>query len=800
VADVTDPHAARRGLAGRGRTARGCDVTALVILTSVVGAFFWDALLLGRTLVLRDAHAAFVPLRTFLRERLLAGEMPFWNPYSFAGHPFFAHPEFGACYPPTYLLLPLGTRAWVHAYVMLHLVLLGWTLMVFVRALGVGRRAAVLAGTVAMLAGIPIKYLEFLSVIGGLAWMPAAFHFLRRTVLERRLAPALATALVLAMQLLAGNPYPSFYTVLGLALYAAFLVARVTVRERRVPVRALPLGALIVALMLGLAAIQLLPLRALLAEHAPPGGLGTVLPAAFSLHPVEWVVLLVPRFFGYPDWQKCFYLGVLPLLLIPIGLVHLAATRRGSRATAVAASEAGFFAGLMLLGLLLSLGEYVGVPALVAHALPLAGRMMKWPTTAMILFVFAGSVLTGVGADVVLGGGLTRPRGRALTLLGALQVAATVLVAGVLLADVTIVPGTLQGLRDAWAHHLLAVRSVDVAPALYPVRAEVLKALVLLVAALVVVWAVAGRRPTGRRGGAALLVLLVTDLLVFARPLVYFAAENLYEKETPNIARLRRAGVQDGPFRVLLLHPDGLNDLVYGSRTAGEFALVRDALLGSVGVPYGIFSADGSRPLPPVRYVSLLRAAERLPVPARDRLLGLYNVRYLIEVGREADGVARTRLTVNPDVAPRAYLVSAYRRVAGRREALAALAEAVDVRSRPVVEASEELPALDGGTPPGRVTGLVYTANTLAVTLATERPALLIIADSFAPGWEAEVDGTPTPIYEANFTQRAVYVGAGSRRVTLRYHAPGVRAGATITLASILACALLGVAARRRGR
>ena len=43
-----------------------------------------------------------------LRATLLAGEIPWWNPYTALGRPFLADIETATCYPASWLVLPFG--------------------------------------------------------------------------------------------------------------------------------------------------------------------------------------------------------------------------------------------------------------------------------------------------------------------------------------------------------------------------------------------------------------------------------------------------------------------------------------------------------------------------------------------------------------------------------------------------------------------------------------------------------------------------------------------------------------------
>ena len=61
----------------------------------------------------------------------------------------------------------------------------------------------------------------------------------------------------------------------------------------------------------------------------------------------------------------------------------------------------------------------------------------------------------------------------------------------------------------------------------------------------------------------------------------------------------------------------------------------------------------------------------------------------------------------------------------------------------------------------------------------------LLLADTFYPGWRAQVDGVATPIYRANISVRGIQLPKGRHEVRFTYDAPGFWRGTQITLLSV---------------
>jgi len=76
-----------------------------------------------------------------------------------------------------------------------------------------------------------------------------------------------------------------------------------------------------------------------------------------------------------------------------------------------------------------------------------------------------------------------------------------------------------------------------------------------------------------------------------------------------------------------------------------------------------------------------------------------------------------------------------------------------------------------------------------------------VLADTFYPGWKAEVDGVETRILRANLSQRAVPVGAGAHEVRFTFDSSTIRAGLATTLVSgVSILAMLGLCTLRYPR
>lgn len=127
----------------------------------------------------------------------------------------------------------------------------------------------------------------------------------------------------------------------------------------------------------------------------------------------------------------------------------------------------------------------------------------------------------------------------------------------------------------------------------------------------------------------------------------------------------------------------------------------------------------------------------------------------------------------NLDGMPRAYLAGELAAVENQDAALELLR--TQAGRVTVVEGS-----LDGAQPaaPGdRAAIVAYTPERVEIVTNSAAPALLVLSDSFYPGWTATVNSAPAPIKAVNGLFRGVVVPAGEQRVIFTFAPTDWRAG-----------------------
>jgi hypothetical protein len=268
-----------------------------------------------------------------------------------------------------------------------------------------------------------------------------------------------------------------------------------------------------------------------------------------------------------------------------------------------------------------------------------------------------------------------------------------------------------------------------------------------------------------------------------------------------------------------------------------HYAAMREALKPSLGLAYGLPTVDGydGGLLPTRHYAQFKSLLVRLETPvthytlpsqldgkADQARLGALNVRYVLTDGRNgspgpgwllresAPGAAW--LYENVDVTPRAFLVDDVTAAPADDAAAVRLLAGLDLTREALVDVSAgALPAISpGGLAAGGTAGpagltrraqiVRYSPQELEIQTEADAASLLVVTDSYYPGWRASVDGRPATILRTNVLFRGVPVPAGAHRVRLWFDPLSVRFGLALSTIGLLAngAALLFYARRRR--
>lgn len=710
-----------------------------------------------------------------VRATAAGGRGLFWNSLQHCGQPFFSVASTATLYPPHWLFLWLDADLALRAVIVLHLVIAAVGAFALCRELGASPVAAAAGAVVFELGNATLNVTSWMTIVAApFVWMPVVMLYCERILRAPSLAAAICLGLTLAIALLAGFPQTILFTGQLIALRAVWEIV-----SRRVKRPLLVLSLLAVGLLLALLldAVQLLP-----AIETAQGGLrGATLPMD-DMAPDRYT-LKASQF-----WKILASRGQInsPLILIPVMIAGASVIARRTRRIAL------FYAVVGLVYFALSFGEATPVFE-VYRRLPLAS-LFRAPARFLWVTGFCLAVLTSFGVDALARrapGGSGRPTAFAAVAAAAAtfaflwfvsspgllalewMLAVTVIGAGMLAA---LVPGT-----GRWAALLLtAALCVNLAwfrtpggpqdDLLGPVRSIMLPNLL----------------PDGDVLRAEARTFAALRERVTPQDRLYL----VYRSQSPSFAA-KTGALFDLPA-VLDYDPQP-------SRRVAEYEVMMrlGRAMTALDEYYIVFGGT-------------------LPASFRRRLLDLAAGRYLVAEPKSESALAvleppprRIRveggLSVyeNPLALPRAFYVPRLEVVGDAATLLRRLAEGDDDLGR--VAMVEEVPSsgftgVAGNEAAGEVEFVRNDPEHLVLRVRAPERGFVHLADQYAEGWRATVDGEDVPIVRANYLFRAVEVPAGESTIEMRYTAPGLYRGVAVSLATVAALLAYAVYARRARR
>jgi hypothetical protein len=154
----------------------------------------------------------------------------------------------------------------------------------------------------------------------------------------------------------------------------------------------------------------------------------------------------------------------------------------------------------------------------------------------------------------------------------------------------------------------------------------------------------------------------------------------------------------------------------------------------------------------------------------------------------------------NLDARGRAFLVHEAVVAADDEKALALMGGAGFDPAVTVVVETEVLPRLQPSQGHDVVRVTRYAPESVEIEVEAGAPGCLVLADAWYPGWQATVDGEPTPIHRADLLFRAVAVDAGQHHVVFAFRPTILYVGGGVSLAGLVSLVILVFALSKEGR
>lgn len=659
-----------------------------------------------------------------------------WNPLEGCGTPFFAIWRTRCLSPfsaPFYVLPPGNALQWS---TWLKLLVAGWSAYYAARKFGFRRPLALVSGVSYQLSGH--VFLWHMAPMSDVAvWLPLLIVSSERLVVgQSRYWPL--GALVVAVMALGGDPE----TLTACLLFVlAFVVLRLVLTRgitQGLPAFWAAIGAMVI-LGLALAAVQIVPYIEFLGQAASTGRDAS----STTLRLKDLIVCFLPAFFGNTPGVVTAE-GVVRdthvLRLLHCGLIQflLLALWFAVRSFAASAQRRRIEAGLLAAALMMVCAMLRGRISIAVPYLHLPG-----PEHFLVGNALALALMSAAAADEWLVLNVREVKGALVRL--AVFVPLLVILFVVCLYAYREIPR--PGSPALWVQVLV---------------------MAVLGVFLLALTAVTLLRPSPYLMGYGLALLtLVAAVAMSSRAVRYVDGEKFFP-DTPFVASLKEGGERVGG-----------SDAMSGWPLAGN-------LVPQVYAPAGIMTERQAAFLGRVKESPFLlrRAGVRSLVLTRDDVKGTFaSIRSTLNIER----VFPSGAVLFKDLGARARAWITYEARSVQQFDPAQL----DADQPPLVEGTS-LPPLSGGPGEG---GSGEAENRAAVKdgdssvnvvieAETTRPGLLVLSDTFYPGWKAMVEGQEAEMFPVEGVFRGVQVKEGRRRVEFRFEPWSIRLGVYISLAA----------------
>ncbi|UCD58850.1 MAG: YfhO family protein, partial [Candidatus Hydrogenedentota bacterium] len=338
-----------------------------------------------------DFYHLYLPFYLYTSENLSRLHIPLWNPYQMCGVPYLSVLQGAVFYPPVLLFAILPPTEAYSAYIIMHIVLGAFFIILLGRHLKLSWLAAWAGAITFMFCSNTISKVYGPAFLANSIYLPLMVLFTLKIFETGRLKWAIALAMAVVLPLFAGWIQALVYSLYALCALVAAIVIRSYIKRRADELfikRGLVLLLYSAVLFLLISALQTLPVielgvRATRSFRGISEELLTIdNTAIYGLYRMAFDTLnsnggLIPFYL---------YMGMLPLFLGVIALWH-----KRLRFYVL------FLYGMSVCSLILSMGPQTPVFDLSLH-LPMA-KMFRAPFRFLFLHALAVSLLCGIGLD-----------------------------------------------------------------------------------------------------------------------------------------------------------------------------------------------------------------------------------------------------------------------------------------------------------------------------------------------------------------------------------------------------------------
>ena len=737
----------------------------------------------GKVPFFRDLGTYTYPLKFSLAKSLQAGEMPLWDRHMASGFPLLAAFQPGVFYPANFAFLVMPFYDAIRLTFFFHYLIAATGAYFLCRWWKHPIHLSIVAAALFAIGGTTVSLSNLLNHFQTAVWLPWMVLCWERALLSRTWRSFILLSLVLLCALLAGSP-EIYLLSMGLLVIDAI---RLRYQEPSVTIAGIA-GLLIASngLVAALGMVQLLPTFELLSHSRRDQTIPIQEATAWSLRPLSLTGLFLPdkevdtslpigvRLFFAREipFLLTHYLGVLSLVAICAWSYLSSRKERIVMVTSIAAS------------VVLAFGGNTPVYGFLFDTVPMI-RNIRFPEK-FFFFTYA-CLLFAVCRGLVAYHHATDERRRMplmfFTAIFLLSVSFYTLLRSY--------PELLTRLTAAQAGDTSGVPSMAATQATILFHLERQSAIMLVLLLLLFCQMKKWLGVTLFEIG--IVAVAIFDLGLAHKPFQFLLEPGLVTKRTMVTPTFHAEGSR------LFYYPPGGNlhpsfvSVLGRPGFVKATALNTENLLPNTGAQYGFDYFQEIDALTRQPYNDFLNIANLIPPDRRIKLLRALNVKYVVSFRQlEAQGLILDRQFADQfswlyqvrEPVPRAYIASS------------SLTETQPAKIIRILSSDEFEPMrqviVDGpitrstrADVAGNANIIDYGNRSVTIKASANGAGILVLADSYYPGWQAFVDGRESKILRANYFFRGVELPAGEHEVRFEYDPWSFTLGLWISLVTV---------------
>jgi hypothetical protein len=637
--------------------------------------------------------------------------------------------------------------------------------------------------------------------------------FFRRAIAYRGLKNEILTALFLTISFLGGGVeivYGNFFVLFLMVIFSTHEDQR---RKIILGIKSLSIVSIV---FLFLSAVQLLPFLELFHHSIRNGGISYQEATIWSFAPKDFLLFFLPDAYGYfvnikkywitQCWLKTLYTGGLPFILGFFFFLF----GKGRR----------LYLSLMVFSLFLSLGQYNPLYPFVFKYVPFFNGI-RYPVKFLYIFILGLSIISGLGFQRLAEFSREVENKKFKNLLITFSLTSGLLLLFLILGHKEVA-------------HFLKFRGIDFPDFNYlSVNLYNAKRFLFYLTLFFLLMRIGYEVKWKGWIKVLLIFFLIADL--FGNMGFYGKEKTLDYFQKTRILEIISS--DKGHFRTFTTAKTTSMDTHILIGGASPLSILKEKHQPSLNLLYRLHDIWGIDVVRLKRTDDLYRALTGAPSITATDLIDLYGAKYVISVtpieedprfeliysrieglqGRKEDLLKENTIKLyrNRNALPRAWLVKDFkvmdsksifstitkkhfhpkRKVFLEGKPMFPVQKAVHLFSKRTQQNS--LPAKMSLSPRNKVELIYESNNRLEFLVQAGKNIILVLNDTFSPGWKVFIDGKEGKIYCANYNFRAVPLSAGTQKVEFVYSPFSFKLGAVITFLGIIGCLIYWIGCKK---